>query len=191
MGHFTVVSPCVSLCQACNRECGAPGQPPPRCPRLPHSLRDTLPRSLSTRPSVRGSAKTVTGRTLMWPRRPGEEGAGKPGGWVPGGGEIVPPSVAQMTGVSSAQEAVAYVPREVFRAVPRAHQIILTERGKHLPTRFWYMERTLAHGWSRNVLPQKRLFMDTLYRSPGNVSSLSCIGLRRPVYMRDPWGAMQ
>jgi len=146
---------------------------------------------MSTRPSVRGSAKSATGRTLMRPRRPGEEGAGKPGGWVPGGGEIVPPSVAQMTGVSSAQEAVAYVPREVFRAVPRAHQIILTERVKHLPTRFWYMERTLAHGWSRNVLPQKRLFMDTLYRSPGNVSSLSCIGLRRPVYMRDPWGAMQ
>jgi len=94
----------------------------------------------------------------MRPRRPGEEGAGKPGGWVPCGGEIVPPPVAQMTGVSSVQEAVAYVPREVFRAVPRAHQIILTERGKHLPTRFWYMERTLAHGWSRNVLPQKRLF---------------------------------
>ena len=65
---------------------------------------------MSTRPSVRG----------------------------PAGGEIVPPSVAQMTGVSSAQEAVAYVPREVFRAVPRAHRIILMERVKHLPTRFWY-----------------------------------------------------
>ena len=48
---------------------------------------------------------SATDRTLMQPRRPGEEGAGKPDG-----GEIVPPPVAQMTGVSSAQEAVAYVP---------------------------------------------------------------------------------
>ena len=40
----------------------------------------------------------------------------------------------------------------MFWAVPWAHHIILIEKVKHLPTRFWYMEQTLAHGWSRNVL---------------------------------------
>ncbi|CCJ36892.1 hypothetical protein BN140_1969 [Methanoculleus bourgensis MS2] len=104
-------------------------------PRLSSALRNELP-------EVKGFSERNIKRMLAFFREYPEMGAGG----------IVPPPVAQMTGRSSAPEAAAHVPREVFWAVPWAHHIIMMEKVKHLPTRFWYMEQTLAHGWSRNVL---------------------------------------
>ena len=40
----------------------------------------------------------------------------------------------------------------VFWTVPWAHHVILIEKIKDIPTRRWYMEQTLANGWSRNIL---------------------------------------
>ena len=36
--------------------------------------------------------------------------------------------------------------------VPWAHNVLLMQKVKDLPTRRWYMEQALANGWSRNVL---------------------------------------
>jgi predicted nuclease of restriction endonuclease-like (RecB) superfamily len=36
--------------------------------------------------------------------------------------------------------------------VPWAHNVLVMQKIKDLPTRRWYMEQTLANGWSRNVL---------------------------------------
>ena len=36
--------------------------------------------------------------------------------------------------------------------IPWAHNVLLMQKVKDLPTRRWYMEQTLANGWSRNVL---------------------------------------
>ena len=40
----------------------------------------------------------------------------------------------------------------MFWTVPWAHHVILIEKIKDIPTRRWYMEQTLANGWSRNIL---------------------------------------
>jgi len=36
--------------------------------------------------------------------------------------------------------------------LPWAHNVLLIQKIKDLPTRLWYMRQTLAQGWSRNVL---------------------------------------
>lgn len=56
-----------------------------------------------------------------------------------------------------AEAATAQVPTaQAFNfllwSVPWARHVVLMEKLKDLPTRRWYMEQTLANGWSRNVL---------------------------------------
>jgi len=104
-------------------------------PRLSSALKNELP-------EVKGFSERNIRRMLAFFREYPELG----------GGGIVPQAVAQSTGTSPVPPPVAQLPGEVFWAVPWAHQIILMEKVKHLPTRFWYMEQTLAQGWSRNVL---------------------------------------
>ncbi|MFA7561884.1 MAG: PDDEXK nuclease domain-containing protein [Methanoculleus sp.] len=104
-------------------------------PRLSLALKNELP-------EVKGFSERNIKRMLAFFREYPE----------PGGGEIVPPPVAQITGTSPVPPPVAQWPGEIFWAIPWAHHVILMEKVKHLPTRLWYMEQTLAHGWSRNVL---------------------------------------
>lgn len=47
---------------------------------------------------------------------------------------------------------VAQFPDALLWMVPWAHHVILMEKVEHLRIRCWYMERTLANGWSRNLL---------------------------------------
>lgn len=78
---------------------------------------------------------------------------------------IVPQAVAQLADEGPA----ANVPQAVARladgsdpvevdllpaalTLPWGHNFVLIERVKHRPTRLWYMQQSLAHGWSRNVL---------------------------------------
>ena len=60
--------------------------------------------------------------------------------------------VAQLTSPQKVQPAVAQLPAATFWSVPWAHQVIIMQKVKDLPTRHWYMEQTLANGWSRNIL---------------------------------------
>ena len=50
------------------------------------------------------------------------------------------------------QAPLAKLPDSIFWSIPWYHHIILMQKAKDLPTRYWYMEQTLANGWSGNVL---------------------------------------
>ena len=65
--------------------------------------------------------------------------------------EKVPPTVAKLA-APIVQEPPAQGPDSLLWSVPWAHHVILMEKVKELPTRRWYMEQTIANGWSRNVL---------------------------------------
>ncbi|THJ22483.1 MAG: DUF1016 domain-containing protein, partial [Nitrospira sp. CG24D] len=60
--------------------------------------------------------------------------------------------VAQIHTESKVPPPVALLQESVFWAVPWAHHVILIEKIKNISTRRWYMEQTLANGWSRNIL---------------------------------------
>ena len=59
-----------------------------------------------------------------------------------------PPAVAQKAASGDPSETVQ---RLVVR-LPWAHNILLIQKIKDLPTRLWYMQQTIEQGWSRNVL---------------------------------------
>ncbi|MBI3466857.1 MAG: DUF1016 family protein, partial [Planctomycetes bacterium] len=58
--------------------------------------------------------------------------------------EIGQPAVAQLPPAPNGQQLVAQI--------PWAHNVLLMQRVKDLAARVWYMQQTLANGWSRNVL---------------------------------------
>ncbi|MCF8015976.1 MAG: PDDEXK nuclease domain-containing protein [Chromatiaceae bacterium] len=69
--------------------------------------------------------------------------------------EIGQPAVAQ-TGVPSVPEseqisAAAMLQRAVVQ-LSWAHNVILIQKIKHLPTRLWYAHQALEQGWSRDIL---------------------------------------
>lgn len=89
---------------------------------------------------------------------------------------ILPPVVARMAPASDLPPPVAKLPHQSklpqvaarwsapagpprnratespLWTVPWAHHVILLEKVKDLPTRLWYMQQTIANGWSRSVL---------------------------------------
>lgn len=78
--------------------------------------------------------------------------------------EISPPPVAKLARPEKVPQAVAKLPAPIVQGVPArlhdsllwcvpwAHHVVLMEKVKDLPARRWYMEQTLANGWSRNIL---------------------------------------
>jgi predicted nuclease of restriction endonuclease-like (RecB) superfamily len=68
------------------------------------------------------------------------------------GPRISPQPVAKSGSLEKVQPPVAQLPNSTFWAIPWAHHVILMQKVKDFSTRRWYMEQTLAHGWSRNVL---------------------------------------
>lgn len=49
-------------------------------------------------------------------------------------------------------QAAAQTLDSLLWLIPWFHHVILMEKVKSLDTRRWYMEQTLANGWSRNIL---------------------------------------
>ena len=83
----------------------------------------------------------------------------------PNPGEFVQQAVSQLPGASRSpqrvaktlppakvQPPVAQLPAPIFWSVPWAHHVVIVQKVKDLATRRWYMEQTLANGWSRNIL---------------------------------------
>jgi len=64
--------------------------------------------------------------------------------------DFSPPAVAK---IAKASDSLLW-------SVPWAHHVVLMEKLKDLPTRRWYMEQTLANGWSRNVLTLTEPFQE-------------------------------
>jgi hypothetical protein len=78
---------------------------------------------------------------------------------------VVPPIAAQLPPTASLLEsdrkppanrkvpqAAAQFRDSILWAIPWFHHVVLMEKVKNKATRLWYMEQTLANGWSRNVL---------------------------------------
>jgi predicted nuclease of restriction endonuclease-like (RecB) superfamily len=65
--------------------------------------------------------------------------------------DFSPPAVAKML-VPILQAQIAQASDSLLWSVPWAHHVVLMSKLKDLPTRRWYMEQTLANGWSRDVL---------------------------------------
>ena len=68
---------------------------------------------------------------------------------------IVPQPVAQLAAAQKVPRAVAQTSPPVdslIWLIPWGHHSVLIEKVSDVPTRRWYMEQTLANGWSRDVL---------------------------------------
>ena len=64
----------------------------------------------------------------------------------------VPQPAAQIRELAKVPRAAAQLPMTLLWSIPWYHHIILIEKIKDLTARLWYMQQTLANGWSRNVL---------------------------------------
>jgi predicted nuclease of restriction endonuclease-like (RecB) superfamily len=67
----------------------------------------------------------------------------------------VPQTVAQITTNEKVPQAVAQSAHDlnsILWSIPWGHHAFLMEKVKDQTTRIWYMQHTLANGWSRNIL---------------------------------------
>jgi predicted nuclease of restriction endonuclease-like (RecB) superfamily len=65
---------------------------------------------------------------------------------------IVPQPAASLQPLVKVPQAAAQMSNSLLWAIPWFHHVVLMEKVKDVSTRRWYMEQTLAKGWSRNVL---------------------------------------
>lgn len=61
-------------------------------------------------------------------------------------------AASQLTRTQNVPQAAAQLPGSVLWTIPWFHHILLLEKVKARPPRLWYMQQTLANGWSRSVL---------------------------------------
>jgi len=66
--------------------------------------------------------------------------------------DFVPQAVAQSGAAPEVPQAEALFQAHLLQAIPWGHHAELMAKVKDLPTRRWYMQATLQHGWSRNIL---------------------------------------
>ncbi|MBS0501155.1 MAG: DUF1016 family protein [Proteobacteria bacterium] len=66
--------------------------------------------------------------------------------------EEVPPVAAQIAPPEKVQPPVALLSPDLILALPWSHHGVLMTKVKDHATRRWYMQATLEHGWSRNIL---------------------------------------
>ncbi|MFN5746738.1 MAG: YhcG family protein [Methylococcaceae bacterium] len=64
----------------------------------------------------------------------------------------VPQPVAPSGTAPAVPQAVALFEPQLLQAIPWGHHAELMAKVKDLPTRHWYMQATVQHGWSRNIL---------------------------------------
>ncbi|HET6252191.1 MAG TPA: PDDEXK nuclease domain-containing protein [Tepidisphaeraceae bacterium] len=118
-------------------------------PRLANDIRNQLP-------EVSGFSERNIGRMIAFHRA------------YPGAFAILPPAVAKLASASKTRKSDQRHPATIlpppvaklgtgeldrfFTLVPWAHHVLLMERVKDLRVRAWYMEQTIARGWSRDSL---------------------------------------
>jgi predicted nuclease of restriction endonuclease-like (RecB) superfamily len=64
----------------------------------------------------------------------------------------VPQAAAQMDALIKVPQDAAQIRDSLLWSIPWFHHIILIEKVKDRNVRLWYIQQTLANGWSRNVL---------------------------------------
>jgi predicted nuclease of restriction endonuclease-like (RecB) superfamily len=102
-------------------------------PRLASELHNELPQ-------IKGFSERNIGRMIAFYRS------------YPDPAVILPQVVAKLPDPSNLPLAVAKLKDSLLWLVPWAHHVILMEKVKDISIRRWYMEQTLVHGWSRNIL---------------------------------------
>ena len=65
---------------------------------------------------------------------------------------ISPQPVVKLPAAEKRQPPPAQLPESPFWSIPWFHHVILMQKVKDHAIRRWYMEPTLAGGWSRNML---------------------------------------
>lgn len=65
---------------------------------------------------------------------------------------FLPVAVAKIRNKVKMPPPAAQIPGKLLMDIPWGHHITLMGKIKAIPTRLWYMEQTLANGWSRSVL---------------------------------------
>jgi predicted nuclease of restriction endonuclease-like (RecB) superfamily len=68
------------------------------------------------------------------------------------GKAISPQRSAESGDAEKVQQAAAQLPASLLWSVPWFHHVVLMAKVNDLPARLWYMQQTLANGWSRNAL---------------------------------------
>lgn len=113
-------------------------------PRLAVDLKNELP-------EVKGFSERNIGYMIRFAREYGIQ-------------PILQQPVAKLTGTGTPMEKVpqpvAQLPEKscfpilqrLVAQIPWGHNILLMEKVKDLPTRLWYMQQTIEHGWSRDTL---------------------------------------
>jgi predicted nuclease of restriction endonuclease-like (RecB) superfamily len=128
-------------------------------PRLARELRHALP-------ELKGFSERNIDRVIAFYRtypNPAEFSP-QPVAKLPGP-EKVPHTVAKLSATRKLPQAAARIkpsepdqkrdehfPDSLIWSVPWAHHVVLVEKIKDSTVRLWYMQQTLANGWSRNVL---------------------------------------
>lgn len=114
-------------------------------PRLARDIRNELP-------EVKGFSERNIGRMITFYRA------------YPTLSAILPRAVAKLPASVSGEiepQAVAQIPtfdntlekgQLLVAQLPWAHNVLLIQKVKDLPTRAWYMQAALANGWSRDIL---------------------------------------
>jgi predicted nuclease of restriction endonuclease-like (RecB) superfamily len=96
-------------------------------PRLALDLKNELP-------EVKGFSERNLGRMIAFYRA------------YPAPNEVLPQPAAKVPA------PVTKLPDSLLWSIPWFHHVILMEKVKDVSARIWYMQQTLTHGWSRNIL---------------------------------------
>jgi predicted nuclease of restriction endonuclease-like (RecB) superfamily len=105
-------------------------------PRLAHELRSELP-------EVKGFSERNIGRMIAFYRS------------YPNPADFLPQVVAKLPSSGKVPQAVAKIASadaSILWLIPWGHHAFLMDKIGDLIERHWYMQQTLANGWSRNVL---------------------------------------
>ncbi|HUY93626.1 MAG TPA: PDDEXK nuclease domain-containing protein [Pirellulales bacterium] len=102
-------------------------------PRLALELRNELP-------EVKGFSERNIGRMIAFYRE------------YPTPSEFLPQPAAKLRASTKVPQVAAELPESILWSMPWFHHVVLMEKVKDHAARFWYMQQTLANGWSRNVL---------------------------------------
>jgi predicted nuclease of restriction endonuclease-like (RecB) superfamily len=115
-----------------------------------------VPQPVAQLPGPSSAAAREPGRAAVLPQAvaklPGPSSASTRGS---GRTAIVPQPVAQLPGTARVSPPLAHPSagdHSILWLIPWGHHALLMEQVDDLSTRRWYMEQTLANGWSRAVL---------------------------------------
>ena len=102
-------------------------------PRLARELHNELP-------DLKGFSERNIGRMIAFYRA------------YPNPPAFLPQAAAKISASTKAPQLAAKIPDSLLWTIPWFHHVILMEKVKEIDARRWYMDQTLANGWSRNIL---------------------------------------